>query len=104
MREDYSDHVETGVRGKYAERIRREGIVITEHAHDGSSSSWYYPPGTLPNRRRVHVYSSGSHWYVRNEGASRAYRKFRSRDQAMELGLELAQKSQADLVVHAVRT
>jgi len=99
MRDEYD--FSKARRNPYAERIRREGITIAERHEDGSAQNRYFPPGTYPSAAKsVHVYPVKKVWVVRTEGASRAFRRVSTEEQATAIGLNLARKTGAELVVH----
>ncbi len=101
MKDEYNFSNADAKPNPFAERIRKEGMTITEVSSDGSRRSKHFPPGTLPCRARaIHVYKVKRGWVVRTEGASRAFRLTNSEQSATMIGRELARKRRADLVVH----
>jgi hypothetical protein len=100
MRDEYD--FSSAVKNPFVEQIRKEGMTISALDTTGAVlETRYYPPGTVPSTARtVHVYAENSEWVVRVEGATRAFRRTQTEAQAMELGVAMARKSGADLVLH----
>lgn len=50
---------------------------------------------------RIHVISNNNKWSVKREGASRTYRVYGKKNEAIKVGKSLAEAKGSELVVHA---
>ena len=54
----------------------------------------------MPKKNSIHIVPSEKGWDVKRQGASRASRVTRTKDEAVKVGRDMAQKESGQLIIH----